>query len=40
MAQMTVPDDVKQQARELSNERDMTMKEAVRLMVREGGYDV
>jgi antitoxin component of RelBE/YafQ-DinJ toxin-antitoxin module len=40
MAQMTVPDEVKQKAAELATDKDMTMKEAIRLMVREGGYDV
>lgn len=37
---MKVPDSVHEQAKEIGEQRDMTMKEAVRLMCREGGYDV
>lgn len=37
---MKVPDSVHERAKEIGDERDMTMKEAVRLMCREGGYDV
>ena len=37
---MKVPDSVYEQASELSGEKDMTMKEAVRFMCREGGYSV
>lgn len=37
---MKVPDSVYAQAGEIADERDMSMKEAVRLMCREGGYDV
>jgi len=37
---MKVPDTVYSRAKELAEERDMSMKEAVRLMCREGGYDV
>ena len=37
---MKVPESVHSMAGELANEKDMTMKEAVRLMCREGGYDV
>lgn len=37
---MKVPDSVHEKAGELADEKDMTMKEAVRLMCREGGYDV
>jgi len=37
---MKVPDSVYQEAKKISEQRDMTMKEAVRLMCREGGYNV
>jgi len=37
---MKVPDSVYERAKEIGEERDMTMKEAVRLMCREEGYDV
>jgi len=37
---MKVPDTVHKRAKQIAKERDMTMKEAVRLMCREGGYDV
>jgi len=37
---MRVPDSVYEQAAELARNRDMSMKEAVRLMCRDGGYDV
>ena len=37
---MKVPDSVYERARQLSDERDMSYKEAVRLMCREGGFDV
>lgn len=35
-----VPDTVHERANELAKEKDMTIKEAIRLMAREGGYDV
>jgi len=37
---MKVPDTVHEQAKQIAEDKDMTMKEAVRLMCREGGYDV
>jgi hypothetical protein len=37
---MKVPDEVYARASELSEDRDMTMKEALRQMCREGGHDV
>jgi antitoxin component of RelBE/YafQ-DinJ toxin-antitoxin module len=37
---MKVPDPVRERAEEIAEQRDMSMKEAVRLMCREGGYDV
>lgn len=37
---MKVPDTVYSEAGEIADEKDMTMKEAVRMMCREGGYDV
>ena len=37
---MRVPNSVYNTASEIAAEKDMTMKEAVRLMCREGGYDV
>jgi len=40
MATIVVPDTVDERARELSKERDTTIKEAVRMMCREGGYEV
>lgn len=41
MAQMArVPDTVHERATELAEERDMSIKEAIRYMCREGGFDV
>jgi len=37
---MKVSDTVFAQAKEIANEYDITMKEAVSRMCREGGYDV
>lgn len=37
---MKVPDSVYAQAESMADEMDMSMKEAVRLMCREGGYNV
>ena len=37
---MKVHDSVYEQAKEMSAESDLTMKEAIRQMCREGGYDV
>lgn len=38
---MKVPDEVYERASTMSDEQDMTMKEAIRLMCREGeGHDV
>jgi hypothetical protein len=37
---MKVPDTVYREAERLADEKDMSMKEAVRMMCREGGYDV
>jgi hypothetical protein len=37
---MKVPDTVYREAKRIAGESDMTMKEAVRRMCREGGYDV
>ena len=37
---MKVPESVHSAAGELAEQKDMTMKEAVRLMCREGGFDV
>jgi len=38
--QMKVSDLVYRKANEIAEERDTTMKEAVSIMAREGGYDV
>lgn len=38
--QMKVPNSVYDKADELASEKDMSMKEAVRMMCREGNYDV
>lgn len=35
-----VPDTVHKEAKEIAESRDMTIKEAIRYMCREGGYDV
>lgn len=35
-----VPDSVYNQANEIAGEREMSIKEAIRFMCREGGYDV
>lgn len=41
MVQMRVPDPVKEKAEDVKDEGDFaTLGEAVRYMVREGGYDV
>lgn len=37
---VTVPDTVYDEADRISDERDMSIKEAIRQMCREGGYDV
>jgi len=37
---MKVPDEVYNQASQMSEDSDMTMKEAVRHMCREGDFDV
>jgi len=37
---MRVPDAVYEQASEIAKARDMSMKEAVRMMCRDGDYDV
>jgi len=37
---MRVPQEVYDQAERLKEEKDMTMKEAIRQMCREGGFDV
>lgn len=37
---MKVPDSVHELAKELSEQRDTTMKEAVRMVFQESGYDV
>lgn len=38
--QVKVPDSVYDEADKISKERDTTIKEAIRMMCREGGYDV
>jgi len=38
--QMWVPDSVYDRAKDLAKERDTSMKEAVRMMCKEGGYEV
>lgn len=35
-----IPDTVHEKAKEVSKERDATLGEAIRLMCRDGGYDV
>ena len=35
-----VPDSVYDKAEEIARKKDMSRKEAIRLMCREGGYDV
>jgi len=37
---MKVPDGVYERAKEMAKEKDITMKEAVRYMCREDGFDV
>lgn len=38
--QVKIPDPVYEKAQELVEERDTSIKEAIRIMCREGGYDV
>lgn len=35
-----IPDPVYEQAQQVSDERDVSLKEAIAIMVREAGYDV
>jgi len=37
---LRIPDTVHDKAKELSEQKDMSLKEAIRTMCREGGYDV